>query len=245
VALMVVAGVAAGTVNTIVGSGSLSTFPSLLALGYTPVTANIANTLGLFPGSVSGAVGYRRELVGQRGRAVRLGLAALMGGITGSLLLLTLPAATFELIVPFLILLACGLMAVQPWLTKTIAQRGRSRVRVDVLAPVAVFGTAVYGGYFGAAQGVLLMAFLAIFLNDELQRLNGLKNVLVAVANGVAALLFVAVAPIAWEAALLVGLGAIAGGQLGAVMGRRIPPALLRTLVIGVGALVAVRLLVA
>lgn len=240
---MVGAGLAAGTINTIVGSGSLVTFPALLALGYSPVVANVSNTLGLLPGSLSGAVGYRRELSGQLSRAIRLGTAAVLGGATGALLLLVLPAATFEHVVPYLILAACGLMAIQPRLSAFLARRDDGGRRGRLLAPAAVFATAIYGGYFGAAQGVMLMAFLAIFVADDLQRLNGLKNVLVALANGVAAVLFVVVAPVAWEAALLVGIGAIAGGQLGALIGRRIPPAALRVIVITVGTFVAIRLL--
>jgi uncharacterized membrane protein YfcA len=237
------AGLAAGTINTIVGSGSLITFPTLLGLGYAPVVANVSNTVGLFPGSLSGAVGYRRELAGQRSRALRLGLIAVLGGISGGTLLLALPAETFERIVPFLILIACLLMAVQPRLSAILAQRGLTGRRNGLLASVAVYATAVYGGYFGAAQGVMLMAFLAIFLTDDLQRLNGLKNVLVMLVNGVAALLFLAIAPIAWEAAALIAGGAVGGGQLGAVIGRRFPPALLRFAIILVGTVVAVRLL--
>jgi uncharacterized protein len=236
------AGLAAGTINTIVGSGSLITFPTLLGLGYAPVVANVSNTVGLFPGSLSGAVGYRRELAGQRSRALRLGLIAVLGGISGGILLLALPAEAFERIVPFLILAACLLMAVQPRLSAILAQRGHDGEAHGLLASVAVYATAVYGGYFGAAQGVMLMAFLAIFLTDDLQRLNGLKNVLVMLVNGVAALLFLAIAPIAWEAAALIAVGAVGGGQLGAVIGRRFPPALLRFAIILVGTVVAVRL---
>lgn len=241
--LIASAGLAAGTINTIVGSGSLITFPVLLALGYGPVVANVSNTVGLVPGSLSGAVGYRRELVGQRSRAIRLGVSAALGAITGSLLLLSLPAAAFERVVPFLILAAAALMAIQPRLSAALAHRRRGGQQAGALTVVAVYGSAVYGGYFGAAQGVMLIALLAILLTDDLQRLNGLKNVLVMLVNGVAALLFLAIAPVAWEAAALVAVGAIVGGQLGAVVGRRFRPDLLRMVIVLAGTAVGLQLL--
>ena len=218
---ILLAGLAAGTVNTIVGSGSLMTFPTLLAFGYAPLVANVSNTIGLVPGASSGAIGYRRELVGQRQRTRRLGLAAALGGLTGGLLLLALPASAFARIVPVLILLACALVAVQPRLSarwRRAMRRGRSRWRPRSLG---VFLTAIYGGYFGAAQGVILIALLGIFLPDGLQRLNGLKNVLAGVVNAVAALLFIAVAPVAWAPAALIAVGSVIGGQIGARYGRQ------------------------
>jgi uncharacterized membrane protein YfcA len=243
VAVMLGAGFAAGTVNTIVGSGSLITFPTLLGLGYAPVVANVSNTVGMFPGSLSGAVGYRRELAGQRSRVVRLGLVAVLGGVTGGLLLIALPAEAFDRVIPFLILAACVLMAMQPRLSAILARRRRDGETSGALIALAVYLTAVYGGYFGAAQGVVLMAFLAILLTEDLQRLNGLKNVLVMLVNGVAALLFLVVAPIAWDAAVPLAVGAIGGGQLGAAIGRRIPTGVLRVVVVTAGTVVAVRLL--
>ncbi|MFI5262442.1 MAG: sulfite exporter TauE/SafE family protein [Candidatus Limnocylindrales bacterium] len=242
---ILLAGLAAGTLNTIVGSGSLITFPTLLAFGYAPLVANVSNTIGLVPGSASGVVGYRRELVGQRERALRLGLAAGLGGLTGGLLLLALPASAFARIVPVLILVACALVAVQPRLSQALAARhaaGQTRWRPLTLG---VYLTAIYGGYFGAAQGVILIALLGIFLPDHLQRLNGLKNVLAGVVNAVAAVLFIAVAPVAWAPAALIAVGSVVGGQIGARYGRRLPPAVLRALIIIVGSVVAVRLLLA
>ena len=237
------AGLAAGTINTVVVSGSLITFPTLLAFGYPAVVANVSNTVGLVPGSLSGAIGYRSELSGQRGRAIRLGAAAMAGGLTGGVLLLVLPGTAFERIVPFLILGAVVLMAIQPALSRAM---GAWRVEgVEHTGPLALtlFLTGVYGGYFGAAMGVIMMALLATFLPEGLQRLNGLKNVLAMLINGVAAVLFIAVAPVAWAPALLLAIGAIAGGQIGARVGRRLPARVLRLAIIVVGTFVGVRLL--
>jgi uncharacterized membrane protein YfcA len=237
------AGLAAGAINTIVGSGSLVTFPTLLALGYAPVVANVANTIGLVPGAASGAVGYRRELVGQRSRAARLGVAAALGGLSGGMLLLALPASAFGRVVPILILLACVLVAIQPRLSRVLATRRGEDAEGSWVLPLLVYATAIYGGYFGAAQSVILIAILAVFVSDDLQRLNGLKNVLALVVNGVAAVLFIAVAHVAWAPAALIAAGSIVGGQVGAVIGRRLPRQLLRGAIISVGIVVAVRLL--
>jgi uncharacterized protein len=241
---IVAVGFAAGTINTIVGSGSLITFPTLLALGYPPVVANVTNTVGLVPGSLSGAIGYRRELEGQRDRALRLGVASVLGGITGGVLLLALPATSFERVVPFLILIAVALVAVQPRLSAVMARRRSGGQTHTVPLFVTVYLTGIYGGYFGAAQGVILIALLGIFLTDDIQRLNGLKNMLACLVNAVAAVLFILVAPVNAPAALLLAVGSITGGQVGAVVGRRLSPLLLRGVIIGVGTLVALRLLI-
>lgn len=238
------AGLAAGTINTIVGSGSLITFPTLLALGYEPVVANVSNTLGLVPGSVSGAIGYRRELAGQWPRVRVLSAASLTGGLAGGLLLLALPASVFETVVPVLILVACVLVAFQPRLAARLAAGDRpARAHGGPWLFVAVFATGVYGGYFGAAQGVILIALLGIFIDDGLQRLNGLKNVLAALVNGIAAVLFIVFADVDWAVAGLLAAGAVCGGQLGARIGRRIPAGWLRAVIVVVGVAVAVRLL--
>lgn len=242
------AGLAAGTVNTIVGAGSLITFPTLLALGYSPVVANVSNTIGLVPGALSGSIGYRRELHGQRDRLGRLGAAAVVGGITGGVLLLVLPSSVFDRVVPVLILAACLLVALQPRISGWVQSRRRpSTAGKHHGGPglyASLVGAAIYGGYFGAAQGVLLIALLAIFLDDHLQRLNAAKNVLAVLVNGVAAVLFVAMAHVAWEVAALLAVGSVLGGQLGASVGRRLPPGLLRGVVVVVGVAVAIRLLV-
>ena len=246
-AAILAAGLAAGTINTIVGSGSLITFPTLLAVGYPPVLANVSNTIGLVTGSISGAIGYRKELEGQAGRVRALGIAAVAGGLTGGILLLTLPGSVFRNVVPVLILLACVLVAVQPRLSRRADEREAAGVpRRHHGGPwlfVTIFSTGIYGGYFGAAQGVLFIALLGIFLDDNLQRLNGLKNVLAAFVNGVAALLFIAFADVAWDAAGLLAAGAVVGGQVGARVGRRIPAGGLRVVIIVVGTVVALQLL--
>lgn len=238
------AGVAAGTINTVVGSGTLITFPTLLAVGVPPVTANVTNTIGLVPGSVSGAIGYRRELRGQRGRLLRLASASLLGGIIGAVLLLALPAAAFNAIVPVLILLGCVLVLLQPTISRKVAARAEHRGGVPehgaLWVWVLVMLTGVYGGYFGAAQGVLLMAILGIGIQDSLQRLNGTKNVLAGLVNAVAAVIFIAVAEVDWLLAGLIAVGSVVGGQIGATVGRRLPPLALRMVIVTVGVVAVV-----
>jgi uncharacterized membrane protein YfcA len=230
------AGLAAGTINTVVGAGTLVTFPVLLAVGYPPVLANVSNTVGLVPGSVSGAVGYRAELRGQRPRLLRLGTASAVGALLGAIALLVLPAAAFKAVVPLLIALACVLVVVQPRLSAALARRGRTgRANGGPALYLAVLGTGVYGGYFGAAQGVLLIAVMGLFLDETLQRVNAAKNVLAGLVNAVAAVVFIAVTDVAWEAAALIALGSVVGGQFGAYIGRRIEPAVLRWVVVAVG----------
>src|SRR5215213_5253145 len=191
------AGLAAGTVNTVVGSGTLITFPVLLAFGYSPVTANVSNTIGLVPGSVSGAIGYRRELAGQRRRALRLGSCSLLGAAIGAVLLLVLPEAAFKAIVPAFIAAALALVVLQPRINRALAER-RSHVAHEhrLPTPLAIFATGIYGGYFGAAQGILLLGILGVALPQGLQRTNALKNVLAGLGNGVAALIFALVADV-------------------------------------------------
>ena len=236
-------GLAAGTINTIVGSGSLITFPTLLAFGFSPIVANVSNTVGLVPGSLSGAVAYRRELGGQRRRLLVLGTASVTGGITGAVLLLSLPGSVFRHLVPVLILIACLLVAVQPRLARRLSGREEPPLHGGAPLFLAVFATGVYGGYFGAAQGVILVSLLAIFLEDHLQHLNAAKNVLALLTNSVSAIVFIIVTHIAWEAAVLIAAGSVIGGQIGGVLGRRIPQALLRVVIIVVGVTAAVVLL--
>jgi len=236
-------GLAAGAVNTIVGSGSLITFPTLLGLGYAPVLANVSNTVGLVTGSVSGAIGYRRELVGQWRRVATLLPATLLGSGLGAALLLALPASAFRAIVPVLILVAVVLVLVQPTIAKRRAIRGKQREHAGPLLHGGVFATAIYGGYFGAAQGVILLALLGITLDDDLQRLNAVKNVLAGCVNGIAAIVFIAATHIAWAVAGLLVIGSTVGGQLGAVIGRRLPAAVLRAVIAVVGTGVAVHLI--
>jgi uncharacterized membrane protein YfcA len=236
-AAVALAGVAAGTMNTVVGSGTLITFPVLLSLGVPPVTANVSNTIGLVPGTFSGAYGYRRELAGQRDRLVRLGSASLIGGITGALLLLVLPAGVFRAVVPVLIVLAVALVIAQPRLSRRFVGQAHhsSQGRHPVLLWVLVLLTGVYGGYFGAAQGVLLVATMGALLDHNLQRVNGLKNVLSGVVNAVAGLLFILLAHPNWLYVALIAVGSTVGGQLGAVVGRRLSPTVLRAVIVVVG----------
>ena len=243
-----IAGIAAGTINTVVGSGTLITFPVLLGVGYAPVVANVSNTVGLVPGSASGALGYRRELASQRDRLMPLGVASLLGGITGAVLLLSLPASAFKAIVPVFIAIALVLITLQPRLSRAMADRarraGRTRDghRPGRAAIAGVFASGVYGGYFGAAQGILLLAILNLSLDDDLHRLNALKVVLAGIVNLVAGVLFVFVAHIAWLPAALIAAGSLLGGVLGARYGRRLPPPALRAVILIVGIVAIVRL---
>jgi uncharacterized protein len=234
---VLIAGMAAGTINVVVGSGTLITFPTLLAFGVPPVTANVSNTIGLVPGVASGVVGYRRELRGQRARAVRLGSASVSGGIVGAVLLLSLPDGAFSAIVPALIVVGLLLVVLQPRISRWVDARhegARGEFGPWWVWP-AVFGTGVYGGYFGAAQGVILMGVLGIGIADSLQRLNGLKNVLAGLVNGVAGVIFVVVADVDWKVVALIAAGSIVGGQLGATVGRRLSPLVLRIVIVVVG----------
>jgi uncharacterized membrane protein YfcA len=243
--LVLVAGVWAGAINTVVGSGTLITFPVLLGVGVPPVTANVSNTVGLFPGSFVGAYGYRRELAGQGRRCVALGSASVLGAVVGAVLLLELPAGAFKAIVPVLIILALLLVVFGKQATSWLAARGRHATEhTTVPLWVTTFGTGIYGGYFGAAQGVLLMGFLGLFLAEPLQRQNGLKNVLAGLVNLVAALVFVATTHIDWAAAGLIAAGSVVGGVLGAHIGRRLSPAVLRGTIVVVGIAAIVKLLI-
>jgi uncharacterized membrane protein YfcA len=305
------AGLAAGTINTVVGSGTLITFPTLLAFGYPPVLANVSNNVGLVPGVASGVHGYRAELEGQRRRIIRLGSASACGGLVGAILLLVLPAEAFKAIVPALIGVAVVMVLIQPRLARWMARRqvarsagragdgdlaaqadgadpgsrppadadhgaggaggaggtggngaaGRAGAatavgvlpatgissRADAIGgPVLwalVFCAGVYGGYFGAAQGVLLIGMLGIAFTDSLQRINAVKNVLAGLVNGLAAIVFIALTHIDWGVAGLIAAGSIIGGQVGARIGRRLPPWGLRLVIVCVGVAALVKLL--
>ncbi|HEX4435416.1 MAG TPA: sulfite exporter TauE/SafE family protein [Solirubrobacteraceae bacterium] len=239
------AGLAAGTINTVVGSGTLITFPVLLAFGYAPVTANVSNTIGLVPGSISGAIGYRRELRGQGRRALRLGSMSVLGGITGAVLLLVLPSSAFKAIVPVFIAIALVLTVMQPRIRDWLARREIDLQRDGhPLTALAIYLTGVYGGYFGAAQGIMLLAILGVVLAQDLHRTNALKNVLAGLVNGVAGLYFVFAAHVDWGPAAIIAGSAIVGGQLGARYGRKLPPGALRALIVVVGVSAIVQLIV-
>ena len=235
------AGIAAGGINTVVGSGSLITFPTMVALGLPPIVANVSNNIGLVPGSVTGAYGYREELEGQRSRLLRLGAASLLGALAGALLLLGLPSEAFDVIVPVLIAVSLVLVVVQPRVQRwVLARREKHRPHGGPWLWAGVLLAGVYGGYFGAAQGIILIALLGTALDDDLQRVNAAKNVLAAIVNGAAAVVFIALwlvsdTRISWLAVLMVALGATVGGLVGARVGRRIPPAALRVFIVLVG----------
>ncbi|RNL79391.1 sulfite exporter TauE/SafE family protein [Nocardioides marmorisolisilvae] len=231
---ILLSGVGAGTINTVVGSGTLITFPTLLAFGLSPVTANVSNTIGLAPGSFSGAWGYRAELRGRGARLLRLGTASLVGGIIGAVLLLVLPSDAFDAIVPALIVLALVLVIAGPRINRWLARRSPDVGERGFVWP-AVAGAGVYGGYFGAAQGVLLMAILGIGIDDDLQTHNATKNFLAGIVNGIAAVVFVAVADVDWKVVPLIAVGSVTGAQLGARFGRKLSPHVLRAVIVVVG----------
>jgi len=238
------AGIAAGTINVVVGSGTLITFPVLLAFGYAPVTANVSNTIGLVPGSVAGAIGYREQLGGQRQRVLTLACASLLGASIGAVALLALPSSAFKAIVPVFIVLALVLIVAQPRLARRLAARHASTSRhggPGTLAAVLAMG--VYGGYFGAAQGIMLLAILGVSLPEPLQRINAIKNVLAGSANFMAGLVFVLVAHVAWAPVALIAIGSSIGGMIGARVGRRLSPTVLRGLILLVGIAGIVKLL--
>lgn len=244
------AGLGAGLVIAAVGAGSLVSFPLLLSVGLTPLVANVCNTVGLVPGGVSGSYGFRRELAGKGGLVRATAVTSALGSLVGAGLLLALPATSFELIVPWLVILAATLIAVQPvisrWLRARAAEQPRAASR-DFPAPLGGMSSliGVYGGYFGAGQGVMLVAFLALGLDEELQVINGLKNVAVLSANVAAAGVFVIWAPLDWSIVGLVAIGSVFGGWIGAHIGRRLPPIVFRVLVVSSGYAVGVHLLTA
>ncbi|PRX45376.1 hypothetical protein B0I33_10937 [Prauserella shujinwangii] len=249
--LIALAGVWAGMINTVVGSGTLVTFPALVALGYPPLTATTSNAIGLAPGTVSGAIGYRHELRGQGRRLLVFGAASLCGAIGGTALLLSLPPDAFETVVPALVGLAVVLVIVQPKVSTWVLsrrelkrERGKRNVgRPGPLLFLLIFLVGVYGGYFTAAQGVMLMAIMGMLLAEPIQRLNGIKNVLAAVVNIVAGTIYAFIAPISWPVVGLLAAGSVVGGLLGARLGRRMSPFVLRMVIVVIGVAAVVQLI--
>lgn len=236
-------GVGAGIFNGVAGGGSLISFPILLAVGYPALTANIANTIGIWPGYVSSAAGFRREIGDQRGRLLRLTPVALAGGVAGALLLLTTSPGTFDAVVPWLVLGAAALFAAQPLLRRAL-DRGAVHPRPrPVLLVVGVFAASVYGGYFGAAMGVMFLAVLGLALTVSLAHTSGLRAVLSMIVNGMAAVVFLLHGGLAWEAVGLLALGSLVGGVLGARLALSLPPPALRVLVVVIGVGTSVKLL--
>ncbi len=239
IALLAGAGLVAGTVNTIAGAGSLLTFPTLLALGLPPLSANVTNCVGLISGSVSGALGMREELRGQRALLVRLCAWAVAGSLLGALALLALPSAAFDVIVPLLVAAAGLLVLAQPLV---IRLAGRADGHTSRATGPGVGAVAVYSGYFGAAQGVMLIGALGVLTTQSLTRINALKNVIAVAANGAAGTVYAFAAPVDWTAALVLAVGSTVGGPIGAVLARRIPARPLRWGIAAVALAVAARL---
>ncbi len=236
------AGVAAGTINTIVGSGTLITFPVLIGLGWAPVVANVSNNIGLVPGSVAGVIGYRRELEGQRSHVRSLTPFTVAGAVAGAVLLLVLPASAFKAIVPVFIAVAVLLVALQPRINAALAHRRRPDAEKRAGLRGVTLATGVYGGYFGAAQGVLLMSIFGVALPQDLHRSNALKNLLAGTANLVAGVVFVFAADVDWGVVGLIAAGSVFGGYLGARYGRRLSQQRLRVLIVIVGVAAIIRL---
>lgn len=247
--VILLAGTVAGVINAVAGAGTLITFPILLALGFPPITANVSNTVGLVPASITGAYGYRRELTGQWPSVIRMASLSAIGGVAGAALLLVLPATSFSAVVPFLLLLAALLSAIQPRVARFVRRKSSDTASdtlpLSVGLLLGVLATGVYGGYFGAAQGVILLALLGILWSTDLNRANGAKNVLAGVANVVSAAIFISSGTVDWLVALLIGVGSAAGGWLGARIGRRLPAAVLRSILVIVALTAAVVLFMA
>jgi uncharacterized protein len=249
------AGVGAGTINTVVGSGTLITFPTLIAFGFPPVTATMSNAIGLVPGNVSGTWGYRRELAGQGPRLRWQIPASFLGAITGAWLLLHLPEKTFLTVVPILLVIALILVVIQPrlqtWVRRRAEAAGRDQAVVGrgrfAALIVLTFLVGIYGGYFAAAQGILLVGVMGALLPESMQRINAAKNLLVLVVNVVAATAYTIVAfdRIAWGAAGLIAVGSLIGGFIGAGVGRKLSPVALRAVIVLLGLIALWRLLAA
>ncbi len=243
-ALLVVAGVASGVVNAVAGGGSLLLFPALLAVGFPPLAANVTNSVIQCPGYVGLALGSRRELRGQRGRVLSTAGVAAAGSLVGSLLLLVLPAEVFDAVVPALVALASVLLGVQPWLARWMGEpHPGAPDRRAFLLPV-VFLAAIYGGYFGGALGVILIAVLALAAHDDLRRLNAVKGVLSLIISVVSVVVFAIGAPVDWLAVALLAPTTLIGGFLGAKLAGRLPVPVLRVAVVVVGLAVSIYLFV-
>jgi uncharacterized membrane protein YfcA len=246
IAILAGAALAAGAVNAVAGYGSLISFPALLAVGYPALDANVTNTVALCPGYFGGSLGYRRELAGQRRRVRILGAISAVGAVLGTFLLVVGSPELFELVVPFLIFLACGLLVVQPWLARFVQGRrehGGEHGRHLVALYASQFLAGVYGAYFGAGVGIMMLAILGIFLADSLQRLNALKGLLTLLINVTAAVGFALFAKVAWPAVAVMAAASLLGGQVGVVLARRLNDRLLRALVVVFGLVVGLRLL--
>lgn len=250
VVLMALAGTVAGAINAIAGGGSLVTFPTLLALGYPPVIANVTNTVAALPGYVGGAWGYRRELSGQQRRIIILGIVTVVGALLGSTFLLLGSERTFTAVVPWLVLISTLLLAVQPVLTRLMTRHAHPNPSLSTphermrWAGLGQFGVSLYGGYFNAGLGIMMLGILGLALHESLQKLNALKSVLSVVASFVSLVFFAIIANVSWSAAAVMAVTGLLGGWLGAAVGRRLPVPVLRWSVVIFGLVVFVVLLV-
>jgi uncharacterized protein len=242
--LLVAAGVAAGVVNAVAGGGSLITFPTLLAVGLPPVDANVTNSVSVFPGYVSSVVGSRADLAGQGRRLRTIVPTSVVGAAGGCALLLLTPARAFELVVPFLVLSAAATLAFQQRLRGLVGHpRALSARRRAITLQSVVFVGAIYGGYFGAALGVMYVAALALVLDESLNRINALKNVLSAAVGLVTVVVFAIFAPVHWGAVLILAPATVVGGYAGARLARRLPARVLRTIIVTFGTAIGLVLL--
>ncbi|MCD4535823.1 sulfite exporter TauE/SafE family protein [Nocardioides sp. cx-169] len=246
---VLVTGLGAGVLTSTVGVASLLSFPVLVAVGLPPVVANVSNTLGMTPASLSGSFGYRRELREHPGVTATVIVTCTAGSAVGAVLLLALPSSVFETVVPWLILFTCLLVGAQPAISRRLRRRhpdGEALPDRTRMSPVTtVFSTLVgaYGGYFGAGSGVMMVAVLGFGLDLELRIVNGLKTLAILCGNLLAALIFIFVAEVDWRAVGLLAAGSVVGGYVGARVGRRLPPTLFRALIVTAGVTAAVTML--
>ena len=263
IGLVIVAGIAAGGINAVVGSGTLITFPALVAFGVPPVVSTMSNAVGLIPGNIASSLGYREELRGQWKRILGFVPASLLGSLTGAYLLLHLPEDAFETIVPVLLVVALIMVVGQPYLSRYLKNRSLRRAEAAgvehraasvgdrlstgryIAVLIVVFLTAIYGGYFAAAQGIILVGLLGLVLSDSIQRINGAKNILVLVVNITSATVYTIVGfdRISWLSVLLIAIGSLVGGYAGARVSRRLSPVLLRTVIVVLGLVAFFRIL--
>jgi len=245
--VVLLAGLGAGILSSTVGVASLLSFPTLVALGIPPVTANVSNTLGLIPGGISGAAGYREELRKAPRLAAVILLVCSIGAAVGAALLLGLPPGVFEAVVPWLILFTCLLVGLQPkiagWLRSRAGDAHAERLHMSPVTTFFATLTGVYGGYFGAGAGVMMVAVLGLGTDLELRIVNGLKTVSMTAGNVVAGLIFVVVAEPRWDAVALLAAGSLVGGYVGARIGRRLPDAVFRGAVVVAGIVAAIAML--
>lgn len=242
-ALLAGAGFLAGSVNAVAGGGSLISFPALLGAGYPALTANVTNTVAVWPGYVGGTVGVRADLEGQRRRLVALAATSILGALTGAVVLLLVPAHAFTAIVPWLLLGAAALLAAQPLVARVVrGLPGSAGEHRAALLHVAGFGAAGYGAFFGAGVSVIMLAVLGVFLHETIHRINALRSALVLLINSVALVVFALFGPVAWSAVAVMAVASLAGGWSGASVARRLDPKVLRATVVVFAVMIAVKL---